>query len=563
MKGAARRIRSSDAAVSDVVGSMLLVGITVVVMAGVAVVILSIDGPQDEQRADLDIQASPGLAGWGTGDESILLTHQGGEALTSSSIDVVLLVNQVPTYFSGATLGVPWDDGTFSIGESWLHQFLIDMDDRIEVMVVQAGTDGRVMASGVLRAGGGLDCSSDVTPPTVQTWIVAPADINAGTNGPASVTAMLRDDCSGPSDTDIPHLQYRLDGGAWTDTGAMSLASPGKWTGSIPDLGWSTLSGQLLEMRVAGMVDLAGNAADSTPRADNIQPQLSVSYLTGIVVASGSVDDTETLADNDGDYATFSQVLAGGPMYGSATENNGVGSAPNAAGAPDDLWAGLADNGDRVITKTFDTAGQTGTITGVEIHYEGNYLIPPDNDHLRLSYRTQGGSWRTIDDNIQLAARGAPPATPADQELAYDVTSDQGSWSWSDIQTLEIRVEYQKSGGTDAVTFYIDAMWVVVSTPGTPGVLDATASFDPLPVGSAGLLEIGYQVIADTYHVEVWDGAAWNSRGPMTSTAPELFTYVLTAAERDLPGGPEIRIQDNTPGTANGSIRIDFIRVVN
>lgn len=120
----------NEDAVSDVLGTILMVGITVTMMAGLSLLVLNIDGPPDNVHADLAISAGPGAGGWGTGDETILVRHLGGEAVPGD-LTVVVLIGAARTDLVPTDQG--WLDGKLRIGESWAGTLTVNEGDRLEV----------------------------------------------------------------------------------------------------------------------------------------------------------------------------------------------------------------------------------------------------------------------------------------------------------------------------------------------------------------------------------------------------------------------------------------------
>jgi hypothetical protein len=133
---------------------------------------------------------------------------------------------------------------------------------------VQANTPNAVQSDPIQ-----LDCSPDTSPPTVQTWTQAPADVKSTTTGAVTITSVLIDGCWGVNTAVNPTLYYRVNGGSWVSAGAMTRTTGTTWQGSIPDQSWSTHAGQLLEYRIQNQADLGGNVQSGVVdiRSDTIQ----------------------------------------------------------------------------------------------------------------------------------------------------------------------------------------------------------------------------------------------------------------------------------------------------
>jgi FlaG/FlaF family flagellin (archaellin) len=145
----------SDEAVSDVVGSILLVGITVGMTVVLALLLFAYDGPEPETRAHLAISVLPGLDGaWGTKDEQVVVRHLGGDPIRSSA-HVLTSIGGVRSDLSGAALGPASADGRLVVGEMWTQGAWIKDTDVVIVEVVDAGGElSRLLASATMMAGG-------------------------------------------------------------------------------------------------------------------------------------------------------------------------------------------------------------------------------------------------------------------------------------------------------------------------------------------------------------------------------------------------------------------------
>lgn len=145
------RASDGEAAVSDVVGSILLVAITVVMAAAFGAIVLAYDGPADRVHAQLAVTVGPGSDGdWGTNDAELKVRHLGGEALADDDVLVRYAVGtgaiqEVSPTFAG---------GTLTVGSSWTHVITANAGDQVRVdVVVNAGTVGQLVSTGVASAG--------------------------------------------------------------------------------------------------------------------------------------------------------------------------------------------------------------------------------------------------------------------------------------------------------------------------------------------------------------------------------------------------------------------------
>lgn len=145
------RLADDEASVSDVIGSILLVGITVVMAAGFGALLLSFDGPANQVHAQLSVTVGPGSNGlWGANEAELTLRHLGGEALDEDDVTVRYsvagaAVQQVSPTFAG---------GALTVGEKWTTVISANAGDAVLVdVVVDAGAQSQLVSTGQASAG--------------------------------------------------------------------------------------------------------------------------------------------------------------------------------------------------------------------------------------------------------------------------------------------------------------------------------------------------------------------------------------------------------------------------
>ncbi|MEK6975847.1 MAG: type IV pilin N-terminal domain-containing protein [Candidatus Thermoplasmatota archaeon] len=158
-----------EAAVSDVLGSILLVGITVVMAAGFGAVLLSYDGPVDQLHAQLAVTIGPGADGdWGASDAEITVQHIGGEPLDDDDT----IIRYRGAAGTTQTVAHAFPGGDLAAGETWTGTISADAGEAIhvDVVVAHAGRDSLV-SSGTASAGGATAFLTYVTSVTaVSGW---------------------------------------------------------------------------------------------------------------------------------------------------------------------------------------------------------------------------------------------------------------------------------------------------------------------------------------------------------------------------------------------------------
>jgi flagellin-like protein len=560
-----------DRAASEVVGSILMVALTVAVAGAMVTVIYgAVPASQDQHRASLSASIHESDGGWGTGDETVRVSHEGGDAIPQSFLTVVVAIDGTETRYTDGSAD-PLDhagqdafgggDTRFVIGDRWESpEITIPPGARVAVTVVDHEA-GKTLWTGSFRAGGGA-CTVDTSPPTVTGWTQSPPDVDTETSGPVTVDATVSDNCGVDTSQD-PHLHYRVNDGtdpAFTDAGAMSLQSGTTWQGSIPDQSWGAQGGDTLEYEVVDMADQSGNTGDSTLQQDEIEDagarayvQVPFSMDTGTAVndaAARSADDggaPATLAEEQTDEQSSTDEHYGSASSGTAT------TPANAEDEPDDAYATVDANGEAVTVTDVDTG--SGDIVTVEIAVEGKH---------------DGGRDVAQDDTITLSHDEGPTSERYDldttDETKYlEITGDKASWSWSDLQNLDVTATCTcHDNRNDEKVFSIDALWLrVEASVKTYELQTDRLTFDPLQGASPYTLELRYRTGgSEAFQAQVWDGSAWTVQSPNLDQASyTVFAEELTAGE--VAAGPQIRILDTgTAQNTQGTLDLDYVRVV-
>src|SRR3989304_1732576 len=137
MKPPRRSLREDDRGVSEVVGTILILGMTVSLFAAIIIWVTSIPTPQQNTRLELDGQLIPlkdASGNWA--GVNITITHRGGEALGFLGTRVYLTITKTSgasqtevlrtkgTIQWGPNMGAPYGlidgkDSTWNINERW------------------------------------------------------------------------------------------------------------------------------------------------------------------------------------------------------------------------------------------------------------------------------------------------------------------------------------------------------------------------------------------------------------------------------------------------------------
>lgn len=167
-----------DDGVTDVLGSILLVGITVGMMVGLSLLVLNFPAPHPQPASDLALAIGPGSGGWGDGDEVLQVRHLGGPSV--GSIRLFVELDGSSSQFEPADQG--FADGTFTIGETWIQTLTIPDGSTIKALLVDLDRGALVSRADLVASDGGvtvppLPTSSTDNMPLVTMFTGSSADL--------------------------------------------------------------------------------------------------------------------------------------------------------------------------------------------------------------------------------------------------------------------------------------------------------------------------------------------------------------------------------------------------
>lgn len=547
-------------------GSLLLVGITVLMMGGLALTVLGMDGPARSPQLLLVPSAHPGTdQDWGTADDHVRVLHKGGEALPRDETTIVLHINGTTTRYEGALLDGGFSDGSLTLGEQWTRTGPLPLGARIALDVVHAGQASAVVASSVLHVPRthADPCARDTIPPAVAAWTQSPADVTAITTGDVNVRIEVVDNCSGVNATVAPRLHSRIVGPSspFTDHGPMGFVSGTTWEADIPDPTWSAQAGKTLEYHVSGLTDHQGNSGASSVQKDIIQLAGTQTYVTGFDPDTGTMGNFARMQSgtDSGAFATIRETETGpGPATqtldaAAATVENGWTDTQHAA-ASDDQYTTKSGNAPGFVEYSITDPAAIGTISQVVLKAE-------------VATSKTSADWylQACNAGTCSAQSGGLGAPTSDTNISYDVSAPAlrpggiGTWQWSDIQDLRVRVH---GDGTGNPTFSIDHVWVEVTADGSTYRMQMDLEIDGVPLGAQHAVEMRHETFGDRFSLQAWDGAAWNTRATLESPGTMSgLVHVLTPQEYN-GGSVRLRVIDVAASGTQGEVRVDYLRVV-
>ncbi len=204
-----------DEGASEVIGSILMVALTVVTAASLVGVISFADlGPRDQVRAEFTLQAHAGEDGaWGTGDEYVTIRHKGGEAVPLADFAIIADIQGQATRYSGALLvhgdqtvfGEEPTPNAFTIGERWqtplsgTNALTVNRGDIVSIEIVAGPGDPRVIWSGSVKAPPPDAPTEAAEPSADHTTITAdPTKVHLDEEDESTITVTVRDDNGNP-----------------------------------------------------------------------------------------------------------------------------------------------------------------------------------------------------------------------------------------------------------------------------------------------------------------------------------------------------------------------------
>lgn len=579
-------VRADDVAVTDVLGSLLLVGITVAVTVGFGVILLSFDGPADKLYVDVEVRTTPGADGlWETGDESFEVLHLGGEALRKDRTTIAYTADGTPYSYTGDALGSYFDDdgdGRLTIGEAWespaADPLDVSQDEAVEASIVADEEDSQLVAAGTVT-GGGIDltvtsCLPDLTAPS-GAFSQSPSNVNSLTSSlqAVQVTLTVSDLCTGVDESSTPVFAYCI---AVTctvptsfTTAVMADGGTGIWTFTIPAQNWLVegIAGKSIQYYATTMRDLAGNTAQTSVAVDAIDLVVTYYYVNGATATTGAVaaiENAQATSASDSVVADLAEgAVSGSPTtvgptkYPGTTVANSGALNPNNVLASDESRAEFDTSGDFLELTGIDLPAGAASVDSVAIGVEGRKASSGGTSPaLRLDYKLgAGGTYST----------GTPQTISTTTDTDYTRTLS-GSFSVAQVESLYVRVLYAADTNRNP---QVDTVFVTVtytSTPQTEYRMDIQLEWAGVPAtGLSTSLELRYRVQDDTFTVEVQHSItlAWRAcTGTLAATSLTTFTCALQSNEVSALGDVMVRVRDVTQtGTTQGHLYLDHARV--
>ncbi len=571
-RGRRRAPSDDDAAVSDVVGSIMMVAITVVTAGAFGALLLAFDGPENQLYVSLEMRTDPGANGWESGDERVLLIHMGGEAVDAELTTISFTADGTRYTYSGGDLGSDFaddGDGRLTIGETWESPALallnLAQDEAVQADVVTGTTrasrvvlSGTVTGGGILLSsgGGGPTCSPDTANPT---GVLTVPDITIATLGAVTITLSVSDNCGVSTLVNPSLFVCATTDFVFPDSGTVMPHISGNQFATTVSRTWALLGGHTLYLYVTGFQDSSGNTGTTATSTQLIDGASTYSYGGTPAIGVGSVTTPSAArASCDAAAAAFAEgfVSAVSTFSGATTADSGA-LQPTRALGEDDVRATLDTQGEYVEVSGFnlpaDATGIRTVLVGIEARFASGLGSAPQG---RVDYRVGGGT---------LSQGLATVLTSSDASYTRTLT-DSRAWTVADVEALVVRAT--NAVDTSTRNMEVDHIYIQITyatTSGAVRALTSTIDWSGVPAAATHTMELRYTSAGDTFTLQLWDGSAFNTRSFATSTcdAKTCASVLMTAGEYN-GGAPRLRILDDTPaGATQGTLDLEYARVRN
>lgn len=599
-QAALRALREDRAAVSDVLGALMLVGITVIAAVGLGILLLSFDGPENQLHADLELRTDPGTGGWASGDESVQVVHLGGEDVPADGVMVRFSVGSSDYCFGDeagcSALSSAWGDGALSIGETWeaptVPPLNLAADTGVDVTVVLTGVLSQVLASGLVSGAedpSSVSCLIDTSAPTGS---FSHADLKTSDRTAAfQVVLVATDLCGEVDETVLPTLHYRVTpalsgvpstyADAGSNLGTMPFLAGTGFVLSIPapsgTFGWASAYGRTVEWYASGLTDEAvptPNSGDTATDSELIQvigasaaaPD-SITLTAGHFTAAGPQANLNT---NNGVNALLQEAcmitqpaLNIQSLCGTTTTGFGTYSNQGNILFSDNSRSTHSQTGSYVEAYDFDLPATSSDISSLSIIWEGSRGGGSGSNPTLAIEANFGPDYSSTSTGWSLVSTITPGASEGTSTMPWLLA---GPWTADQFSNLHVRARISNAA---TKTIDTDAFYIIVTYPSSVTVRDLDAQFNwdlgSYASGSAiRELQLEYLVATgETYTVEVYNGSTWDTcTGSLTATTLTAYTCSLTEAQ--VTQGPLARIRGSASNdsTAPSSLALDYAHVL-
>ncbi len=174
--------RGKDQGVSEIIGDILILGITVVLFTSIFFYVNAIPTPSAQTFADFQATVTQPVANGVTFQEILNVTHLGGQSLNAGTTSIVVQVNQTTAVYTlpeGNSVGssgilVPWTSSSWGTNQVWsVNQTGISAGSVVAISIINTASN-YVVWSTVLTG------KSGVSAPVIQSAYASPSPVTPG-----------------------------------------------------------------------------------------------------------------------------------------------------------------------------------------------------------------------------------------------------------------------------------------------------------------------------------------------------------------------------------------------
>ena len=510
-----RPLASDESGVSEIVGSSLILAITVVLFSVIILWVATLDGPDEKRFVDLDASLTVTGAG-GT----VTITHSGGESLRDNLTFVQLILNSTVSNLnlSSGGVGAKWE-----MGETWTYSTAsIGTTTRVELRVIEESNElNQILLIMVLQTGT-LGGAND--PAIHLTW-----------SDPDTITA------DGASVFSIKAYATDVDGNlGLNQAGKVDLSPVGgsasqKLSDPDGDGTYTTAALTVPQNITAGLHKLTLTFTDASARTAMAKVVLKVSAVDLVYARS----DTLQALEEPTAWSTTDDIQAagGGSSYtaldlgdvdldgdrdvAAGTAGGAVHYYPNNATWPQTVVAGLGSQINELLMVDLDGDTKTEIVVGTA-------------DGRVIEYNLRSGAWVATTLDNTLGAVHALATADMDGDLDTDVVAGTAT-----------KVEWISNDG--------GGVWTLQ----TPIDNAVGAQVHSLALGAFDASDANTDVVAGTNGDIIYlyaSGGAW-TRTALDGNVGNLAQVEALVAV-DLEGDGDLDIVAGT----NGSVVISYLR---
>ncbi|MGB1587107.1 MAG: LamG-like jellyroll fold domain-containing protein [Thermoplasmatota archaeon] len=489
---------SGDEAVSDIVGSILLVAMLVTTSAVIALDLADRE-PNELTRADLDILVQPGANGWGSGDERIVLIHRGGHPVDADSLLFRLTV--AGTTEEVAAPASLLSEGTWRPGQQVVFTRSIQASDGVSVLVV--GTHGpapSVLRVDVPRAATTAVGQVNIAWDTTAEW---DATTGTGLRHPSHIVRPGLAPADGfvlPMESGWAELENRF---ATTSQGVVET------TGTFGTGGGQFNNGQWL-------------ALDTSFQGAELPEMTACAWFQ--TTATGGTNDNWALLDFDRSEF-FNLYVTGSGQIGFSTAAPGIQDQYVGSGYNDGAWHHVCAvyNGDKIVY-----------VDGVEIGRVNNAHggTPLGTNNERFGFVGDGSEATSFD-----GSRNNQYFDGRVDDVTFQRSAIDAGTAAALHGTGLLVSDWRDAGFTVTDSLVLRN---VIASDGVTAFIDVDADGDGVPEGTSAPISLQEGVAGDYSVAGVPDGRYFRLRLEFDTTQPDASrfvdaVYLMTGLGANLP----------------------------